>query len=74
VAERIQQTVVSLSIRDREGKTLPFPTVSQGIAVFPDEVSEVDKLIDLADQRLYVAKQRGRNQVEPKPEHWVSIK
>jgi diguanylate cyclase (GGDEF)-like protein len=70
VAERIQTTVSSLSIRDREGKLLPFPTVSQGMAVFPDEANEVDKLIDLADERLYVAKERGRNQMEPKPGHW----
>jgi diguanylate cyclase (GGDEF)-like protein len=66
VAERIQQTVISLSIQDRDGKLLPFPTVSQGFAVFPDEADSVDALIDLADQRLYVAKERGRNQIEPK--------
>jgi len=71
VAERIQMTVSSLTIRDRDGKVLPFPTVSQGFAVFPDEVRDVDGLIDLADQRLYVAKERGRNQIEPKPEHWA---
>lgn len=74
VAERIQKTVHSLSIRGQDGKTLPFPTVSQGLAAFPDETGVVDTLIDLADQRLYVAKERGRNQIEPKPEHWLSIK
>lgn len=71
VTERIQKTVSSLSIRDRDGKILPFPTVSQGFAVFPDEAQDVDALIDLADKRLYVAKERGRNQIEPKPEHWA---
>jgi len=30
----------------------------------------VFKLIDLADQRLYVAKERGRNQIEPKLGNW----
>jgi diguanylate cyclase (GGDEF)-like protein len=74
VAERIQETVSSLSIRDRDGNELPFPTVSQGVAIFPDEASDVHKLIDLADQRLYVAKVRGRNQIEPKGEHWTRIK
>lgn len=74
VAERIRETVSSLSIHDRDERQLPFPTVSQGLAVFPAEASEVYKLIDLADQRLYIAKERGRNQIEPKPEHWKYIK
>jgi len=71
VAERIQETVSSLSLHDRDGQPLPFPTVSQGLAVFPLEASDVHKLIDIADQRLYVAKVRGRNQIEPKPAHWT---
>jgi diguanylate cyclase (GGDEF)-like protein len=74
VAERIQETVSALSICDRDGNLLPFPTVSQGLAIFPDEASDVLKLIDLADQRLYVAKARGRNQIEPKADHWTHIK
>jgi diguanylate cyclase (GGDEF)-like protein len=65
VAGRVQETVMSLTIPDRNGKPLPFPTVSQGLAIFPDEAIDVFKLIDLADQRLYIAKKRGRNQVEP---------
>lgn len=74
VAERVRETVCSLSIRDRDGRQLPFPTVSQGLAVFPDETTDVYKLIDLADQRLYIAKERGRNQIEPKTDHWKYIK
>ena len=72
VAERVQQTVMALTLLDRDGKPLPFPTVSQGLAVFPEEMSDVFKLIDLADQRLYIAKQRGRNQIEPKFGYWES--
>jgi len=74
VAERIRQSVNALTIRDRNGEQLPFPTVSQGLAVFPDEANEVYKLIDIADQRLYIAKERGRNQIEPKAGHWKYIK
>ena len=48
-------------------KTIPFPTVSQGIAVFPNETSDISNLIDIADGRLYIAKERGRNQIEPTP-------
>lgn len=65
VAERIQKSMSTLLIRGRDGEYLPAPTVSQGIAVFPQDTHEIDRLIDLADQRLYRAKERGRNQVEP---------
>ena len=73
VAERIQETVSSLTILDRDGNLLPFPTVSQGLAIFPQEATDVFKLIDLADQRLYTAKVRGRNQIEPKSSNWDQI-
>jgi diguanylate cyclase (GGDEF)-like protein len=74
VAERIRQTMNNLSIQDRHGQPIPVPTVSQGIAVFPDEIEAVDRLIDLADQRLYIAKERGRNQIEPPASHWERIR
>jgi GGDEF domain-containing protein len=70
VAGRVQETVSSLTILDRTGRCLPFPTVSQGLAIFPAEAADVFKLIDLADQRLYTAKERGRNQIEPKMGSW----
>lgn len=65
VAERISDTLSLLEVRDRDGNPVPIPTVSQGIAVFPGEADEIFRLIDLADRRLYIAKQRGRNQIEP---------
>ena len=64
VARRIGDTMAQLRVEDREQKTIPVPTVSQGIAVFPAEVDEIYRLIDLADRRLYIAKERGRNQIE----------
>ena len=73
VAQRISQTMSKLRIEDMELRTIPVPTVSQGIAVFPDEADEIFRLIDLADRRLYIAKQRGRNQIEPKANHWEKI-
>ena len=69
VAERIGETMAALKIEDREQRTIPVPTVSQGIAVFPLDADEIYRLIDLADKRLYVAKARGRNQVEPTLRH-----
>jgi diguanylate cyclase (GGDEF)-like protein len=73
VAERIGQTMAALKIEDREQRTIPVPTVSQGIAIYPTEADEIYQLIDLADRRLYVAKERGRNQIEPAIHHWEKI-
>jgi diguanylate cyclase (GGDEF)-like protein len=70
VAERIGQTMATLRVQDRDQKTIPVPTVSQGIATYPVEADEIYRLIDLADRRLYIAKERGRNQIEPDTSHW----
>jgi diguanylate cyclase (GGDEF)-like protein len=70
VAERVCQTMAALRVEDREQRTIPVPTVSQGIAIYPFEADEIYRLIDLADRRLYVAKARGRNQIEPNANHW----
>jgi diguanylate cyclase (GGDEF)-like protein len=61
VAERIRQTLSQINLTGRNGLAIPAPTVSQGIAIYPDEADEIFALIDLADQRLYVAKSRGRD-------------
>ena len=67
VAERIRQSLSKITLTGRQGQNIPAPTVSQGLAIFPEETNEIFALIDLADQRLYVAKERGRDQVEPNP-------
>jgi diguanylate cyclase (GGDEF)-like protein len=67
VSERIRQTMASLKLQDTQHTTLPAPTVSQGIAEFPAETKDITKLIDLADNRLYTAKERGRDQIESAP-------
>jgi len=73
VAIRISETMQLLIVEDRDHRTIPVPTVSQGIAVFPYEADEVFRLIDLTDRRLYIAKERGRNQIEPDDNHWSKI-
>ncbi|MGB7873088.1 MAG: sensor domain-containing diguanylate cyclase [Anaerolineales bacterium] len=73
VAMRVQETMQNLVLDDPEHDQIPTPTVSQGISVFPDEAKEIDRFIYLADQRLYKAKERGRNQIEPDPSHWETI-
>lgn len=71
IADRIRTTMAALKIQTHDLKTnIPAPTVSQGIAVFPHETCEIMKLIDLADSRLYTAKNQGRNQIEPLASHW----
>ncbi len=70
VAERIRHSMLQLSIHNHKQATIPSPTISQGIAVYPLEANKTIELIDLADKRLYIAKKRGRNQVEPDEHHW----
>jgi diguanylate cyclase (GGDEF)-like protein len=70
IARRIAETVRNLHVEDRDHRPVPIPTVSQGIAVYPTEADEIYRLIDVADRRLYVAKERGRNQIEPQTDFW----
>jgi len=74
VAERVQKSMQNMILNDPKKEKIPAPTVSQGISVFPDEASEINRLIYLADQRLYIAKERGRNQIEPDLSHWKKIR
>ena len=59
--------MLTLTVRVDRERTIPVPTISQGLAIFPREAGTIMELIDLADRRLYVAKERGRNQIEPQP-------
>ena len=70
VAQRIKSSMNKLTLLDRDNAAIPAPSVSQGIAVFPKETDSIHTLIDLADQRLYIAKERGRNQIDPMPGFW----
>ncbi len=65
VARRIRQALRELRLEAPEGDPIPPPTVSQGIALFPSEAAELYAVLHLADQRLYRAKARGRDQICP---------
>jgi diguanylate cyclase (GGDEF)-like protein len=67
VAQRIQTSLSKFKLNLNGNDNLPTPTVSMGIAIFPAETDDVAKLIDLADKRLYIAKTRGRDQIEAAP-------
>lgn len=71
IAQRIQSRLKEMRLEDRNGNTIPAPTISQGIAEFSKEANEIYALIDLADKRLYIAKERGRDQIEPQPDFWL---
>ncbi len=58
VAERICN-----AIREKPIETVGIITASLGLATFPTDAEDRDKLFELADQALYLAKNRGRNQV-----------
>ncbi len=71
VAQRIRRTLAELELVNGAGNPIPKPTVSQGIANFPEHAADADHLVQLADQALYRAKSAGRDQVrvaEPLPD------
>ena len=74
IAQRIRESLAAHKIQNNEHANLPIPTISMGIAVFPTETDQTTKLIDLADNRLYKAKERGRDQIEPTAAFWEELK
>jgi len=70
VGIRIAQTLQVLKVEDRNKNLLPAPTLSQGIAVFNVDASEIYELIDQADRHLYKAKEDGGDRIEPNKSYW----
>ncbi|HSC47574.1 MAG TPA: GGDEF domain-containing protein [Gammaproteobacteria bacterium] len=66
-AERLRQAIEDL--RTHEDAAMPTATISAGVAVYPDDGNDWDRLFMAADRRLYRAKNEGRNRVvaEDKP-------
>ncbi|MBI3184729.1 MAG: sensor domain-containing diguanylate cyclase [Myxococcales bacterium] len=60
IAERIREAVMAEVFQTEVGPLKV--TLSLGIATCPEHAAEKQALIDLADQCLYQAKRRGRNQ------------
>ena len=60
-AEIVAKDLVK-KVADLSGEGLII-TVSVGFASFPDDAYEIEDLIRLADQGLYLAKDMGRNRV-----------
>jgi diguanylate cyclase (GGDEF)-like protein len=64
VAERIQAHIRKLAIRHENSAVAPLVTLSLGVAsLVAAPGMSAEQLIQEADERLYEAKQRGRNQI-----------
>jgi diguanylate cyclase (GGDEF)-like protein len=63
VADRIRSTAAHTVLHDLHNRSIPSPTVSQGLAMFCEDAATVEDLIDRADSALYRAKDLGRNQI-----------
>ncbi|NJK88048.1 MAG: diguanylate cyclase [Myxococcales bacterium] len=60
--ERIRRAVEGLEII-HNGRRIPC-TVSVGVALLDEKIDQPTDLIEAADERLYIAKRRGRNRTE----------
>jgi diguanylate cyclase (GGDEF)-like protein len=61
MANRIGRAVARTPIISTKGDTVHL-TMSLGVASFPDDAQALDDLLRHADQALYEAKRRGKNQ------------
>jgi diguanylate cyclase (GGDEF)-like protein len=65
-ADRLRRAVEGM--RSHEEVATPTATVSGGVAVYPEDGEDWDRLYKAADRRMYRAKRAGRNQVEGRDE------
>ncbi|MHB8757904.1 MAG: GAF domain-containing protein [Bacillota bacterium] len=63
VAERIRASIEGQLFPGDRRRPLVKMTISQGVASFPEDTTAPEKLVELADQALYRAKEGGRNRV-----------
>jgi diguanylate cyclase (GGDEF)-like protein len=63
VAEEIRKMVEEHPFQGEEVQPMGALTISLGVALFPEDGSDIDSLIKSADGSLYEAKNTGRNKV-----------
>lgn len=61
VAEKIKKLVEEHLFDNSNGESAGRITLSMGVATFPEDAGNFDDLIRIADDRLYRAKESGRN-------------
>ena len=60
IAERLRYRISQIEVKVDE-ETVVRPTVSVGIAEFPNASEDIKELIDWADKALYMSKENGKN-------------
>lgn len=60
-AEKIRKLIEDHTFDYEESQPNGKITISMGVATFPEDGTEFEKLVQVADKRLYLAKQAGRN-------------
>ncbi|MFQ5648806.1 MAG: diguanylate cyclase [bacterium] len=63
VAEKIRKLVEEHTFEFEEKQPTGRITISTGVATFPEDGKEFEVLVTRADERLYLAKQAGRNTI-----------
>jgi diguanylate cyclase (GGDEF)-like protein len=63
VAEKLRRAIERTDFPNAATQPLGRLTISLGLAAFPEDAKEAEALLDHADQGLYLAKSRGRNQI-----------
>ncbi len=61
-ADNIRTSISKLQLKYGAQEIIPI-TISIGIAMYPQDSTEVASLIEIADQALYTAKKNGRNRI-----------
>ncbi len=63
VAEKLRAAVAEHQFTLPSGQAAPQVTASLGVAAYPEDGDNFQEIVDQADERLYQAKERGRNRV-----------
>ncbi len=60
IAERLRRKISEIEVKV-DDNTIIRPTISIGIAEYPNAADDIKELIDWADKALYVSKENGKN-------------
>ncbi len=60
IAERLRKNISEIEVKVDEETTIR-PTISIGIAEYPNAADDINDLIDWADKALYISKSNGKN-------------
>jgi diguanylate cyclase (GGDEF)-like protein len=66
------QSTLHIKVQQSHGKPVRIITCSGGLVEFPTEVKDFSEANQLADKRLYFAKNNGRNQIVKDGDGWTA--